>query len=675
MVSYLPKKLFSLLLILSVILGLMPGKASATESSLRTTGLEGKTLSILGDSLSTYYGVSNNPSYNSTLAGSAIFYPNRDCNVALEGTWWSQAMKATGMELLVNNSWSGSCFLYPRYGADAAYKDRCVQLHDDTGEDAGRTPDIIVIEFGSNDYYAYPETLGSFEAINFNTLIKKTSKGYLYATPVTTLEAYAICLHKISQAYPKAEVYCFTPLPAFYSDTQPAGFCEDIARLSRHFGTCLVDLYHCGIGFSDESYFTHMGDNYHTNTAGMSAITGAFISALLENSRYISENIKLHDINFDLDQVVVKQGTSWTAVDGQSYRVDLVAPDCALLRAKVTMGGKDITAECYSEGKVYIPSVTGDVEITACPILLPKLSFAGASLTVASNIALNFKVSEAYMKAGGYSDVCVLYEMNGIQELVRYGDLKNGVYSFPFRNIRAQWMNDTLTATLYAAYEGEVVRIQTRKYSVATYCYNQLEKMEGPAYNAEVYSRMRTLLVDLLHYGTAMQNYVGYRTDSLVDAKLTDAQRSYGTQRDRIPENIRNMNYEVIPKPTAAILATGLELMDSVHMIFVTSLADCTGYRARIQCNDQEWWISGEDFLCQNGYYRVVFDGLQASQMSDTVLITLYKGNKAVSNTMAYSIESYVYARYNVGDPALQALVRMMLRYGDSAREFTRLSQ
>lgn len=36
------------------------------------------------------------------------------------------------MELLVNNSWSGSCILHTRSNTVGAYVDRCVQLHDDT---------------------------------------------------------------------------------------------------------------------------------------------------------------------------------------------------------------------------------------------------------------------------------------------------------------------------------------------------------------------------------------------------------------------------------------------------------------------------------------------------------------------------------------------------------------
>ncbi len=83
-----------------------------------------------------------------------------------------------------------------------------------------------------------------------------------------------------------------------------------------------------------------------------------------------------------------------------------------------------------------------------------------------------------------------------------------------------------------------------------------------------------------------------------------------------------------------------------------------------------QWWIDGEDFLQKNGHWFVIFDDLYASQMCDTIYITMYKGDIPASNTMSYSIESYIAAKWNDEDPYLSALVKAMLRYGDSARKY-----
>ena len=132
------------------------------------------------------------------------------------------------MRLLVNNAWSGSCVFNTRSGTPGAYIDRCVQLHDDTGSNAGEEPDIIAIYLGTNDQNNAPGSLGTFDAIDFDTLITVSDGVYSYKTPTTTLEAYAISLHKIGQRYPDAEVYCMTLLPRLNSSSQPTAFNEDL---------------------------------------------------------------------------------------------------------------------------------------------------------------------------------------------------------------------------------------------------------------------------------------------------------------------------------------------------------------------------------------------------------------------------------------------------------------
>ncbi len=66
----------------------------------------GKKVSILGDSISTYTGISNNAKYNSTLNKNIGFYPANDVTEK-EETWWQQVIDALGMELCVNNSSGG----------------------------------------------------------------------------------------------------------------------------------------------------------------------------------------------------------------------------------------------------------------------------------------------------------------------------------------------------------------------------------------------------------------------------------------------------------------------------------------------------------------------------------------------------------------------------------------
>ena len=70
------------------------------------------------------------------------------------------------------------------------------------------------------------------------------------------------------------------------------------------------------------------------------------------------------------------------------------------------------------------------------------------------------------------------------------------------------------------------------------------------------------------------------------------------------------------------------------------------------------------------GRYYVTFDGLNAGQMRKTVYATVMKGNKKVSNTYRYSIESYVQSMRSENGTNLDKLLDAMMRYGDSAAAF-----
>ena len=103
---------------------------------------EGKRLSILGDSISTYQDISNNPTYHSTLYYNPYFYRPP---FPVEKTYWHRLMDVFGFTLCVNNSWSGGNLS----GVDDADSgvNRVRYLSNNHGED----PDIIIVFMGAND--------------------------------------------------------------------------------------------------------------------------------------------------------------------------------------------------------------------------------------------------------------------------------------------------------------------------------------------------------------------------------------------------------------------------------------------------------------------------------------------------------------------------------------------
>lgn len=304
-------------------------------------------------------------------------------------------------------------------------------------------------------------------------------------------------------------------------------------------------------------------------------------------------------------------------------------------------------------------------------VILPDLdtfdlNFTSASLTLQDDLVLNYKVDEALFTEAGYTNPYVVFSLNGEDIRVAEYRIENAKYIFDFENIVPHQMNDTIYATLYATYNGVEYASGTCEYSVATYCYNMLEK-----YNTDDYAKLRTLLVDLLNYGAASQVYMNYNIEELVTSSLTEEQKAWGTSTDRTLETVQELEYKTIDNPTVQWKSGGLNLQKSVGMRFKISAENIENLTVKV-ANDsgKEMIITSEQFEATEGGYYVFFEGMNAGQMSDIVYLTVYNGETAVSNTIRYSIESYAYAQQNSTDVNLVELVKAMMKYGDSAKAY-----
>lgn len=358
-------KIGLLLLIFALLLPcLTPLGVRATEDIL-PAGLEGKTISILGDSISTFVGVSNDPSANETLAGSAICYYEGTLGVSRKDTWWQQTADRLGMQILVNNSWSGSHIWKTSAGTVGAYIDRCVQLHNNDGVE----PDLIALYLGTNDFGGSLYELGKADELDYAALIVEGEEGFQYAEPTNVCEAYAIMLHKMTLRYPNAEIYCMIPLPRSDPSLAPMaeGFNASIKAISQHFGAFVADLYsRTGIQ-TDEHFYHWLPDSIHPGKEGMDAVTNCLISSILENSRYVAQNV--HGVEYDHKNVRIDQGTTYAALENAPFHCTLTGPLAYSLSVKVTMNDQDVTDLCYHNGEIRIDRVTGPIHIQVSPAL------------------------------------------------------------------------------------------------------------------------------------------------------------------------------------------------------------------------------------------------------------------------------------------------------------------
>ncbi len=155
----------------------------------------GKKLSILGDSISTFKG--------KIPSGYEYFYPepNRVPNVlSVNDLWWFKLLQETGLKMLKNCSWSGCCVTGNTSSTTSAASAASTKRVNDLSK-GGTKPDIIICYVGINDLRSeYNITIGNY---------KGTTPPPADGICITNFsDAYGIMLYKVLKTYPNAEVYC-----------------------------------------------------------------------------------------------------------------------------------------------------------------------------------------------------------------------------------------------------------------------------------------------------------------------------------------------------------------------------------------------------------------------------------------------------------------------------------
>ena len=175
----------------------------------------GKKLSILGDSISTFANISNNTSYNSTIGGNAV-YNSKGSASALNNnglydekdSYWHRLLTDLGMELCVNNSYSGDCVI--NNGPS-----RALQLHNNDGEN----PDVILFYMGINDLHNN-KPMGDLYRLLANTADTRSDAEKIeewlasdeFTGSATFEQAYAKSIMNMLDKYKGVEVWCLSLL-------------------------------------------------------------------------------------------------------------------------------------------------------------------------------------------------------------------------------------------------------------------------------------------------------------------------------------------------------------------------------------------------------------------------------------------------------------------------------
>ena len=208
---------------------------------------KGKRLSILGDSISTYKGVSNDASANSTLFYNPFFYKEP---FPLEKTYWKRLMDSLGLTLCVNNSRSGGNL------SGEAHTESGVNRADNLHKDDGTLPEFIIVFMGIND------------------LGRRVSPSVFSAD-------YEKTLMKLSKRYPNTKVCCVNlPDRDALMKNQTKIFNSAIEDAVRSAGDnfFIADLFHSPL--NNDDYYMNTVDGLHPDEDGMRMIAEVILSAI-----------------------------------------------------------------------------------------------------------------------------------------------------------------------------------------------------------------------------------------------------------------------------------------------------------------------------------------------------------------------------------------------------------
>lgn len=231
-----------------------------------------RSLSILGDSISTYKGY--------IPEGNATYYSGTGNVNHPYYTWWFRLMNRCGLELNVNNSWSGGKVT----GGEGSSATARANLLDN-----GTDPDVIILFMGINDFNT-GVAVGSYDG---RSVPSNTS---------TFREAYALTLKTILTRYKSAKVYAMT-LPACQRSLDDDNNAPEINRagvglweynrairdIAEMFhvevidtATCQINNYNGTVNMVD--YVSETGGFLHPNKAGFKKIADKVIKSVLHSA-------------------------------------------------------------------------------------------------------------------------------------------------------------------------------------------------------------------------------------------------------------------------------------------------------------------------------------------------------------------------------------------------------
>ena len=218
-----------------------------------------KTISVIGDSISTYSGYSSNNN----------FYPKGNVDSANE-MWWKRTADSLGMDICKINALSGRRLTTTKTGNTSAVE-KCTNIANN-----GKEPDVIISFIGINDYINGVE-LGRMNGSKLNLTSAVSSNTTAF------VDAYCVMINKLRRTYPDSKIVLCT-LPTGCVDAKNkngdsiANWNNQIRQIANQFGLKTINFDKSSMNSNNRCNATI--DGIHPNSVGQNYLASKAISDL-----------------------------------------------------------------------------------------------------------------------------------------------------------------------------------------------------------------------------------------------------------------------------------------------------------------------------------------------------------------------------------------------------------
>ena len=277
------------------------------------------------------------------------------------------------------------------------------------------------------------------------------------------------------------------------------------------------------------------------------------------------------------------------------------------------------------------------------------------SLTLKNDLTFNMKVLSEYKD----KQPSVTVEVKGKKQTIdTFTEDESGYLVFSYENIIPSLMKEEIKATFSYEKNGNKVTGAQQIFTIADYCYALIEQ------NADD-EKLVTLVKDALNYGAAAQQYTNYKTEDLANRKLDEADK---TIRE-VGDIANRISVSDVIEEKAVWKTHGLNLDKAIAIRLSFTLKNAKDVSVVVKDeNGETVEIITEFVKSPYGKYSFCFDGLYASQVGDVFSFTVMEGETAVSETLDYSVESYVSCVTE--QDAQYDIARAIVAYGRSAADY-----